>query len=209
MPKAPSPIPCAIMCRIRCSSGAVGARFASPIAARRTVLCPTRYATLMPILWVSRAVIYVPSGHGDPPSGPPSARVTPWVTALSAPGSSASGSRCAWRSMKPGVTMRARASITRRALRRGIDAREMRTMRSPAIATSARYRGAPVPSMTVPPEIRMSYFGACALAWVANRSRAAIGLASMGVHVASLALFRQTLSSSHRAGPCTGLGATA
>src|SRR5687768_4077085 len=65
-------------------------------------------------------------------------------------------------SIKPGETIFPVASMLRAAREAGMPAREMRAMRSPLSATSARKRGAPVPSITVPPRITTSNSGCCA-----------------------------------------------
>ncbi len=76
-PNAPSRIPCATIARMRANSSAVGARLAVPITCWRTVLCPTWYPTLIPMPIAAAESMVAASGYGPPPSGPPSARVTP------------------------------------------------------------------------------------------------------------------------------------
>src|SRR5439155_26661533 len=53
--------------------------------------------------------------------------------------------------MKPGATIRPVASMTRAARRAVIGVREISATRSPVSPTSAAYRGAPLPSITVSP----------------------------------------------------------
>ena len=84
------------------------------------------------------------------PQLPTTTVVTPWLTF----GSMCGAERTIWSSwvctsMNPGATIMPPASITRApsAARFAPTA----TMRSPSMRTSALKRGAPVPSMTVPP----------------------------------------------------------
>jgi hypothetical protein len=56
--------------------------------------------------------------------------------------------------MKPGATTIPRASTTTRAASESSGVRETRTIRPPAIATSAAYAGPPEPSTTRPPRTR-------------------------------------------------------
>ena len=95
------------------------------------------------------------TGNVPPPSWPTTAVVIPCNTWLDASGLSPMP-RSAWlcMSMKPGATIRPAASMTRspaRADRKGATS----AMVSPLSRTSARRAGLPLPSMTVPPEIRI------------------------------------------------------
>src|SRR5688500_5999759 len=65
-------------------------------------------------------------------------------------------------SMKPGATTRPLASITRPAAPFIVE--PIAAIASPLIARSARYHGAPVPSITRPPRTMRSYRGGCAAA---------------------------------------------
>ena len=94
-------------------------------------------------------------GAGLAPQLPTTSSVKPWWTLLSAVGSPGrTKSACECMSMNPGATTWPVASITRAAPASG--KRSIASMRSPAMATSARRAGRPVPSITVPPRIRMS-----------------------------------------------------
>src|SRR4051794_14402770 len=64
--------------------------------------------------------------------------------------------------MKPGATISPVASMTRFAAERGSGVRDSAVIRSPTIPTSARKRGALLPSMTVPPVRIRSNVGDCA-----------------------------------------------
>ena len=79
-PKAPWCIASRTMPTIFASSSAVGARFAVPITRERIVLCPASQATFIPSPTFATESAYVPNGEGPPPSGPPSASVTPCRT---------------------------------------------------------------------------------------------------------------------------------
>src|SRR5262249_45253407 len=88
-------------------------------------------------------------GAGEKLHMPTTSVVTPWRTLDSADGQpSYTRSECEWMSMKPGATIRPRASMVRAASpeRLGPTA----TMRSFSMATSATTAGAPLPSTTVP-----------------------------------------------------------
>ena len=75
-------------------------------------------------------------------------------TKFSARGVSAMLSAWVWTSMKPGATMSPVASIVSGALSRG--RMPMAAIRPSLIATSARRRGAPDPSISVPPVMSRS-----------------------------------------------------
>ena len=105
--------------------------------------------------------MYASSGHGwSPLCRLARIVVMPWRTKFSCSGKSGIVVwMCAWLSMKPGATIRPRASSTSAASTAARPSGATRTMRSPAIATSARYRDPPVPSTTVPPRMTTSYTG--------------------------------------------------
>ena len=89
------------------------------------------------------------------PQWPMTSVVTPWRTLLSAWGMRARvKSEWVLMSMKPGATTRPLASIMRAPA--AVMSPPMAAMRPSLNATSARRPGAPVPSMTSPPWMRMS-----------------------------------------------------
>src|SRR5262245_22829665 len=91
-----------------------------------------------------------------PPSGFTISVVTPCVSMFSAV-ATASGDAWLWMLMNPGATNRSVASISAVAVE---PARSpTRAMKPFTMATSARYRGRPVPSMTIPPRTITSYSG--------------------------------------------------
>ena len=94
------------------------------------------------------------TGAADPPS-PVTSEVMPWRILDSAE-LSASSVISDWpsMSMKPGATTWSAASIRRRAV--AFERSPTAAMRSPAMPTSARNQGAPVPSTTRPPAITRS-----------------------------------------------------
>ncbi len=82
----------------------------------------------------------------DDPQLPATIVVTPMRTKFSARGVSARSSACVWTSMKPGATINPAASMTSAASRRA--SVPIAAIFPLVIATSARRRGAPVPSTT-------------------------------------------------------------
>ena len=155
-PNAPSSMAWATISCIRDSSPSVGARSAACITSRRMVLCPTSIPMFIPTPSACCLSRYSPTGHGEDPSGPPRAVVTPCRTWLSTPGSRGRGSRWACRSMNPGATTSPVASMTRAAAVASRGARDTRTMRPSRTPTSPGKPGAPVPSRMVPPVMRRS-----------------------------------------------------
>src|ERR1700693_635860 len=100
--------------------------------------------------------------------------VTPWLAfaAMSGEANSARSS-CVCTSIKPGATIRPETSISRAPC--AFDACPTAEIRSPATATSARKRGAPVPSITVPPRriqsvIAKPHFGSTGIADIVRQA---------------------------------------
>ena len=90
------------------------------------------------------------------PQLPVTTVVTPWLTLHAIPGSERTArSSWVWVSMKPGETTSPLASISRAARIRS--SRPTAAIRSPATATSAVRRSAPVPSIRVPPRRSSSH----------------------------------------------------
>ena len=124
------------------------------MTALRTVLWPISVAKLTAPGFSRRADSAAPTSSADPPQLPATTVVTPMRTKFAAAGRSTRPSACVWTSMKPGETTRPDASMTCSACDRGI--RPIAAIFPLLIATSVTTPARPVPSMTVPPAIRIS-----------------------------------------------------
>ena len=119
-----------------CSSSWSGARFSRPSTCLRVQVWPAK-KPMFGAMSSERA--YSSSGHGwSPLCSDAMIVVMPWRVKFSASGCSwISVSMCAWLSMKPGPTMSPLTSTISRALLPASPLREMATMRSPRMPTSA------------------------------------------------------------------------
>ena len=149
-PQAPAARALSTNAVMRASSTVVAGRSSSPTTWPRMLPSPTMHATFTAGLSAPSDVSHFAklSGPSTPlelPSCPPTIVVTPWRMTDSARGSLESElSPCEWMSMKPGDTVRLRASIS--ILPRSVIRGAIAAMRPFRIARSRGAPAVPVPS---------------------------------------------------------------